>query len=197
MKVDELLTLFGLPWEDEGVLGIESGGTGAASADAARDSLGLSAISDSTTVQGINTYVWTWVVLLGAVSGLGLHSLTVGANQNGGHETQGAVALSNGVGLHVTVVVLAGPYEFTRGFEALGDHVVDQPVLIPDASGIEILFVLFLVDVFKDILEAAVVPLQDGVLGGHVERPFLLQGLDKTGMSKVCDTLQKTNNKYK
>jgi len=124
-----------------------------------------------------------------AVSGLGLDSLTVGANQNGGHETQGAVALSNGVGLHVTVVVLAGPYEFTRGFEALGDHVVDQPVLIPDASGIEILFVLFLVDVFKDILEAAVIPLQDGVLGGHVERPFLLQGLDKTGMSEVCDTL--------
>ena len=57
----ELLTLFGLPWEDEGVLGLESGGTGAASADAARDSLGLSAICDSTTVQGINTYVWTWV----------------------------------------------------------------------------------------------------------------------------------------
>ena len=28
----ELLTLFGLPWEDEGVLGLESGGTGAASA---------------------------------------------------------------------------------------------------------------------------------------------------------------------
>ena len=25
----ELLTLFGLPWEDEGVLGLESGGTGA------------------------------------------------------------------------------------------------------------------------------------------------------------------------
>lgn len=57
----ELLTLFGLPWEDDGVLGLESGGTGAASADAARDSLGLSAICDSTTVQGINTYVWTWV----------------------------------------------------------------------------------------------------------------------------------------
>ena len=57
----ELLSLFGLPWEDEGVLGIESGGTGAASVDAARDSLGLSFISDSVTTQGINTYVWTWI----------------------------------------------------------------------------------------------------------------------------------------
>lgn len=57
----ELLTLFGMPWEGEGILGIESGGTGAASVDAARDSLGLSFISDSVTTQGINTYVWTWV----------------------------------------------------------------------------------------------------------------------------------------
>ena len=36
----QLLTLFGLPWEDEGVLGIESGGTGASSADSARVALG-------------------------------------------------------------------------------------------------------------------------------------------------------------
>ena len=56
-----LLTLYGSLWEDEGTLGIQSGGTGAESAAAARDSLGLSFISDSTTVQGINTYVWTWV----------------------------------------------------------------------------------------------------------------------------------------
>lgn len=57
----QLLTLFGLPWEDEGVLGIESGGTGASSVDSARIALELSYISDSTTVSGINTYVWTWI----------------------------------------------------------------------------------------------------------------------------------------
>ena len=56
----QLLTLFGLPWEDEGVLGIESGGTGASSADSARVSLGISYLSDSTTTVGINSYVWSW-----------------------------------------------------------------------------------------------------------------------------------------
>jgi hypothetical protein len=56
----ELLTLFGLPWEDEGVLGIESGGTGASSADSARMALGISFLSDSTTTIGINTFVWSW-----------------------------------------------------------------------------------------------------------------------------------------
>ena len=57
----EILGLFGSTWEDNGILGIASGGTGAASADSARAALGLSFISDSTTTQGINTYVWTWV----------------------------------------------------------------------------------------------------------------------------------------
>jgi len=57
----EILGLFGSPWEDNGVLGIASGGTGSTSADSARTALGLSFISDSTTTQGINTYVWTWV----------------------------------------------------------------------------------------------------------------------------------------
>lgn len=57
----QLLTLFGLPWEDEGVLGIESGGTGASSVDSARVALELSYISDSTTISGINTYIWTWI----------------------------------------------------------------------------------------------------------------------------------------
>lgn len=56
----QLLTLFGLPWEDEGVLGIESGGTGASSADSARIALGISYLSDSTTVVGINAYTWSW-----------------------------------------------------------------------------------------------------------------------------------------
>lgn len=57
----QLLTLFGLPWDDQGVLGIESGGTGASSADSARIALELSWISDSVTTAGINTYLWTWI----------------------------------------------------------------------------------------------------------------------------------------
>ena len=53
----QLLTLFGLPWEDEGVLGIESGGTGASSADSAtggpRHQLSFRILPPSI---GINTY---------------------------------------------------------------------------------------------------------------------------------------------
>ena len=41
----------------------------------------------------------------------------------------------------------------------------------------------------EDIFESAVVSLEDGVLGGHVERPLLLQGGHEGGVSKVCDGL--------
>ncbi len=46
-----------------------------------------------------------------------------------------------------------------------------------------------LVDVLEDVLEPPVISLEDGVLGGHVEGPLLLQGLDEGGMGKVGDGL--------
>ena len=46
----------------------------------------------------------------GAVSGLGLDGLAVGGGQGQtGHQAERAEALGDGVGLHVTVVVLGGP----------------------------------------------------------------------------------------
>jgi hypothetical protein len=48
-------------------------------------------------------------------------------------------------------------------------------VLVPDARGIVVLLVGALEDLLENVLEAAVVTLQDGVLGGQVERPLLLQ----------------------
>lgn len=44
----EFLTVFGQPFDTEGIVPIENGGTGAATAAAARDSLGLSMFLDST-----------------------------------------------------------------------------------------------------------------------------------------------------
>ena len=88
----------------------------------------------------------------GAVSGLGLDRLSVGANQHRGHETQGAVALGNYVGLDVAVVVLAGPDKLAAGFQGLGDHVVDQAVLVPDSGLLEIFDVLTVREKIKDLI---------------------------------------------
>lgn len=105
----------------------------------------------------------------GAVGSLGLAALAVGGEEDRGHKAEGSVALSNDIGLNITIVVLAGPNEPSRGLEHLGDHVVDQAVLVPDLLGLELLLVVALVDLLKDILEASIVLLQNGVLGGHVE----------------------------
>ncbi len=47
------------------------------------------------------------------MSGLGLHSLAIGGHEYRGHETKRAKALSDGIRLHITIVVLACPDEAT------------------------------------------------------------------------------------
>ena len=125
----------------------------------------------------------------GAVGGLGLEGLSVRGDEDGGHETQGAEALGDNVGLDVTIVVCI-PVSFqgqhansnnlklltlqshnvaTSALDHLGDHVVDETVLVPDALGLKLLLVLGVVQLLEDVLEAAVVLLEDGVLGAHVQ----------------------------
>lgn len=50
-----------------------------------------------------------------------------------------------------------------------------QTVLIPEASGLELLLIFLLIDLLEDIFEATVVFLQNRVLGGHVLE-FLVKG---------------------
>lgn len=60
-------------------------------------------------------------------------------------------------------------------------------MLIPDTLGIKFLLVLGLVDLLEDILEAAVVALQDGVLGAHVQGQTLEEGHLEAGVSEAAD----------
>jgi hypothetical protein len=46
--------------------------------------------------------------------------------------------LSEDVGLDVAVVVFGGPDETAGGFQGLGDHVVDEAVLVFDSAGFEL-----------------------------------------------------------
>ena len=45
------------------------------------------------------------------------------------------------------------------------------------------------IDLLEDVLEAAVVSLQDSVLGAHVQRPFLFQSVLHTTVSEPFDGL--------
>ena len=69
----------------------------------------------------------------------------------------------------------------------LSNHVVDQPVLVPDALGLVCGLVLGLVDPLEDVLEHAVVRLQDGVLRRQVERESAIEREFEAAVRKVDD----------
>lgn len=52
-----------------------------------------------------------------------------------------------------------------------------------------LLSILLLIDILKDVFEASVIRLEDGVFGAHVQRPFLLDGVLEAAVSKSTDGL--------
>ena len=82
---------------------------------------------------------------------------------------------------------LQGHDEATLALDHLGDHVVNKTVLIPDLLGLEVLGVVLLVDLLEDVLETAIVLLQDGVLGAHVQGETLHESHLEGGMGEATD----------
>merc|ERR1712144_177522 len=76
--------------------------------------------------------VLTEVTRHGAVGSFGFEGLAVWGDEDRGHEAQGTEALGDNVGLHVAVVVLHGDQHATLALHHLSDHVVNEPVLVPD-----------------------------------------------------------------
>lgn len=62
-------------------------------------------------------------------------------------------------------------------------------MLVPDALGLKLGLVLRVVQLLEDVLEAAIVLLEDGVLGAHVQGQLLVQGQLERGVRKACDGL--------
>lgn len=125
----------------------------------------------------------------GAVGGFGLHRAAVRAHEHRGHETERAVALCHRVGLHVAVVILARPHEATVRFHRVCHHVVDQPVLVPHVARLELRLVLLVIDLLEDVLETAVVLLQDRVLGRQVERKAARQRILERAVRERANAL--------
>src|SRR3546814_10835816 len=88
---------------------------------------------------------------------------------------EAAEALRNLIRLDVAVVILARPHEFAVPFERARDHVVDQAMLIFDAGFGEFAFEFTVEYFLKQILEAAVIGLQVGVLGRQIDRPVTVE----------------------
>ena len=105
----------------------------------------------------------------GAVGSFCERLLAVWGGQYLGHQSQRSKALSNCVGLDVTVVVLTCPNIATLPLQRGCNHVVNEPVLIGQSRTRELVRVLGVENLLEGVLEGAVVGLQDGVLGLHVD----------------------------
>ena len=122
-----------------------------------------------------------------AVRGLGLDDRAVRGHQHAAHQPERAESLGHDVGLDVAVVVLARPDDAALPLEHLGDHVVDQPVLVGDPGRLELGLELGLEDLGEDVLEPAVVGLEDRVLRGQVERVAAVQRVAHRRPGEVAD----------
>src|SRR5450830_85812 len=106
----------------------------------------------------------------GAVRRLGLDRRAVGGHQDARHETERAEPLRDGVGLDVAVVVLARPDVPALPLHRRGHHVVDEAVLVRQPGSGELGGELGVEHLLEDVLECAVVRLEDRVLGRQVDR---------------------------
>jgi hypothetical protein len=77
----------------------------------------------------------------------------------------------------------------SAGLHHLGDHVVDESVLVPDLLGLKLLGIGGIIDLLEDVLETAIILLQDGVLGGHVQGKALGDGKLERSVCKSGDGL--------
>ena len=97
--------------------------------------------SDGVSACLLTLLVHTIVASDSTVGSLTLDSLAVGSDQNRGHQSERSKALSNNVGLNITVVVFACPHEAAFALQALGDHVVNQTMCVGDVLGVHHRFV--------------------------------------------------------
>jgi len=96
-------------------------------------------------------------------------------HEDGSHEAKRSISLSDNVRLDVSVVVLASPDETTAAFEDLGDHVVNESVLVVNTLLDKEFLEVLLIDFMEDVLEPTVVSFQDCVLGREFERHSSVQ----------------------
>ena len=83
----------------------------------------------------------------------------------------------------------AGPNEAATGLDAVGDHIIDETMLIPKIRSLELSSVVLLIDLLEDILEATVVSFKNSVLGRHVARIVSGEGILHASMSESIDGL--------
>ena len=100
----------------------------------------------------------------------------VRGDENARHQAKAAESGSDHVAHHVAVIIFACPNEASLGTDHTGHSVIDQRIEVFNACGVEFLLILRVEDLLENILEAVIVFLGNGVLGG---KPQILLGVER------------------
>ena len=95
----------------------------------------------------------------------------VGRNQNGCHHCKASVSSCDHVGHNIAVIVLARPDIAAVGADNSCYGIINESIEILDACCCELILILVLEDLGKDILEAVIVLLGDSIL---CSEPYVL-----------------------
>ena len=131
------------------------------------------------------------------VGRLGLDRLSVRRHQHARHQPERAEALRDDVALDVAVVVLARPDVATFPLQGRGDHVVDETVLVRQPLGRKVGLELGVKHLLEDVLEAAVVGLEDGVLRREIHREAARQAVTETRPGEVADRIVEVVHRHR
>jgi hypothetical protein len=78
--------------------------------------------------------------------------------------------LSNNIRHHITIVVLASPYETTTALNSLSDEIINETMFVVKTFCIKISLVVVLKFFFENIHKQSIVLLEDSVLAGEHKR---------------------------
>lgn len=131
-----------------------------------------------------------------AVGSLSLQH-TVGIDTDGSHEAERTEALSNNIGLHITIVVFAGPNKATVALNSLSDKIINESVLVVETLGLKFSFKVIVILLLENVHKETVILLEDSVLGGQLEGHTSLQGVAHAAFSERSNRFFSVEHSHK
>ena len=95
--------------------------------------------------------------------------------------------MSDLVGLHIAIIVFAGPDELARPLQRRCNHVIDQAMLVHNTKRFELFGKFGFVHFLEQVLKAAIIIFKDGVLGRQIHWPFASDAIVQRSAGKITD----------
>ena len=112
---------------------------------------------------------------------------SIWSNEDRSHKSKRTITLSYNIWLNISIIIFTSPNKSTIWFYWVSNHIVNQSVFIPKFLCFKFLFVVFLINLFKNILKSSIVFFKNSIFGTHVKRIISLNSILEAWMSKFSN----------